>query len=82
MPGTLFVVATPIGNLEDVSARALRVLREVAVIAAEDTRRTAHLLGRYAISDTDDQPARTQRSRKVGEPGRPADRGGVNRPSF
>jgi 16S rRNA (cytidine1402-2'-O)-methyltransferase len=50
MPGTLFVVATPIGNLEDVTARALRVLREVAVIAAEDTRRTAHLLARYAIA--------------------------------
>jgi 16S rRNA (cytidine1402-2'-O)-methyltransferase len=50
MPGTLFVVATPIGNLEDVSARALRVLREAAVIAAEDTRRTAHLLARYAIA--------------------------------
>jgi 16S rRNA (cytidine1402-2'-O)-methyltransferase len=50
MPGTLFVVATPIGNLEDVSARALRVLRSVAVIAAEDTRRTAHLLDRYGIS--------------------------------
>jgi 16S rRNA (cytidine1402-2'-O)-methyltransferase len=50
MPGTLFVVATPIGNLEDVTARALRVLREVAVIAAEDTRRTSHLLARYAIT--------------------------------
>jgi 16S rRNA (cytidine1402-2'-O)-methyltransferase len=50
MPGTLFVVATPIGNLEDISARALRVLREVALIAAEDTRRTAHLLARYAIT--------------------------------
>src|ERR1700726_4675656 len=49
MPGTLFVVATPIGNLEDVTARALRVLREVAVIAAEDTRRTSHLLARYGI---------------------------------
>ena len=50
MPGTLFVVATPIGNLEDVTARALRVLREAALIAAEDTRRTAHLLARYAIN--------------------------------
>ncbi|HEX7606680.1 MAG TPA: SAM-dependent methyltransferase, partial [Usitatibacter sp.] len=50
MPGTLFVVATPIGNLEDITARALRVLREAAVIAAEDTRRTGHLLARYAIA--------------------------------
>jgi len=49
MPGTLFVVATPIGNLEDITMRALRVLREASVIAAEDTRRTRHLLARYAI---------------------------------
>lgn len=50
MSGTLFVVATPIGNLEDITIRALRVLREVDVVAAEDTRRTANLLAHYSIS--------------------------------
>jgi 16S rRNA (cytidine1402-2'-O)-methyltransferase len=50
MSGTLYVVATPIGNLEDVTFRALRVLREVAIIAAEDTRRTSRLLQQYSIS--------------------------------
>ncbi|HVH62927.1 MAG TPA: 16S rRNA (cytidine(1402)-2'-O)-methyltransferase [Candidatus Dormibacteraeota bacterium] len=46
---TLYVVATPIGNLEDVSARALRILGEVSAIAAEDTRVTSRLLARHGI---------------------------------
>lgn len=50
MPGTLFLVSTPIGNLEDITLRALRVLREANRIAAEDTRRTARLLAHYAIA--------------------------------
>src|SRR4030065_392214 len=46
---TLYVVSTPIGNLEDISLRALRTLREVKLIAAEDTRKTKRLLTTYNI---------------------------------
>jgi 16S rRNA (cytidine1402-2'-O)-methyltransferase len=62
--GTLYVVATPIGNLGDVTMRALEVLRAVPLIAAEDTRMAARLLGRYEI------PTRTTSFHARSGPGR------------
>ena len=63
-PGTLYIVATPIGNLGDVTLRALEVLRTVPLIAAEDTRHTRRLLERH------DVPTRTTSYHAQSDPGR------------
>ena len=65
--GTLFVVATPIGNLEDMTFRAVRVLSEVAAIACEDTRQTIKLLNRYQLRKPLISYFQPQEGRKIPE---------------
>lgn len=66
---TLFVIATPIGNLEDISHRAIRVLGEIDVLACEDTRRTRILLDRYGIKAASKIISHREQNEKVSAPG-------------
>jgi 16S rRNA (cytidine1402-2'-O)-methyltransferase len=67
MSGKLYVVATPIGNLEDLTLRALRVLREVSLIAAEDTRHTGLLLKHFEIKTPQVSYHKFNEARRIGE---------------
>jgi 16S rRNA (cytidine1402-2'-O)-methyltransferase len=67
MNGKLYVVATPIGNLEDLTLRALRVLKEVDLIAAEDTRHTGRLLQHFAIDTPQVSYHRFNEAQRLGE---------------
>lgn len=65
MSGTLYIVATPIGNLEDITFRALRILKEVAAIACEDTRQTVKLLNRFEFKKELISYFQPQEARKI-----------------
>lgn len=65
--GTLFVVATPIGNLEDITLRALRILGEVSAVACEDTRQTLKLMNRYGLKKRLISYFHPQEGRKIPE---------------
>jgi 16S rRNA (cytidine1402-2'-O)-methyltransferase len=62
--GTLYIVATPLGNLEDMTFRAVRILQEVDLIAAEDTRHSKKLLSHYTITRQMSSPAMNTMNKK------------------